>query len=81
MYLHICKNNIIKTENIIGIFDINTIKETREFKNMYLKLKEENQIINISENIEKSFILVKENKKNKAYISNISVNTLEKRTE
>lgn len=80
MYLHICKNIIIKTENIIGMFDINTIKETKEFQNLCIQLKKENQLINISDNIEKSFILIKENQKNKAYVSNISVATLEKRT-
>ena len=79
MYLHICKNIIIKTENIIGIFDMNTIKETQAFQNIYIELKENKQIIDISENNEKSFILTNENKKNKGYISNISVSTLEKR--
>ncbi len=79
MYLYICKNNIIKTENIIGLFDINTIKKTKEFKELCIKLKNENQLINISNNIEKSFILIKENKKCKAYISNFSIETLEKR--
>lgn len=36
MYLYICKNNIIKTENIIGLFDINTIKKQKNLKNYVL---------------------------------------------
>ncbi len=79
MYLHICKNMIIKTENIIGIFDINSIKETKEFQELFFQLKERNQLIDISESMQKSFILIKENQENKAYISNVSVATLEKR--
>ena len=53
--------------------------KTKEFKELCIKLKNENQLINISNNIEKSFILIKENKKCKAYISNFSIETLEKR--
>ena len=79
MYLHICKNMIIKTENIIGIFDINSIKETKEFQELFFQLKERNQLIDISESMQKSFILIKEYQENKAYISNVSVATLEKR--
>ena len=79
MYLYICKNMIIKKENIIGIFDVNSIKETKEFQELFFQLKERHKLIDISERIQKSFILIKENKEYKAYISNVSVGTLEKR--
>ena len=81
MYLHICKNIIIKKENIIGIFDIETIKDTKEYNNIYNNLIENNNIIDISDNIRKSLILTKENGIYKGYISNISVTTLEKRAK
>ena len=79
MYLHICKNIIIRSEDIIGIFDIETMKNTEEYKKIYAKLEEEKVIIDISEGVQKTLILIKKDKKNKAYISNISVATLEKR--
>ena len=81
MYLHICKNIIIKKENIIGIFDIETIKDTKEYNNIYNDLIKKNNIIDISDDIKKSLILTKENGKYKGYISNISVTTLEKRAK
>lgn len=81
MYLHICKNIIIKKENIIGIFDIETLKDTKEYNNIYDNLIKNDNIIDISEGIKKSLILTKENEKYKGYISNISVTTLEKRAK
>lgn len=81
MYLHICKNIIIKMENIIGIFDIETIKNTKEYKDFYNKMYSENKIIDISDNIKKSLILTKEDDDYIGYISNISVATLEKRAK
>lgn len=77
MYLHICKNTIIKTENIIGIFNIDSIKDTKE----YLELTENNEVEDVSEGLNKTIIFVKENNKNKLYISNISVATLIKRAK
>ena len=79
MYLHIGKDYIIKNKDIIGIFNINYIKNTKEYKKMYNDLDENNSLINVSQEKEKTFILT-ENKKNSiGYITNIGVNTISKR--
>jgi hypothetical protein len=79
MYLHIGNNNVINSEKIIGIFNIETIKNSAEYKKLIKLLQKENNIINISENLEKTFILYNEGESIKAYISNISSTTLNKR--
>ena len=60
MYLHIGKNIILKTKDIIGIFDIN-IQKSKEISNIVGQLAEKNQITDVSDGIKKSLIL-KENK-------------------
>ena len=76
MYVHAGNNRIIRTRDIIGIFDMDTATmgtPTRE----YLRLAEkENRMINIKEEIPKSFIVTSENKKDKVYVSQISTQAL-----
>lgn len=79
MYLHIGKDFVINNKNIIGIFNIDYIKNTREFKSLYENLDNQGNIQKISENQNKTFILVEENKKIKGYVTNIGTNTIMKR--
>ena len=81
MYLHIGKDKIINKNDLIGIFDIESIKETEEYSKIIEKLKLENSLINLSNKTEKSLIITKENKKTKGYISNIYSMTLLKRVQ
>ena len=76
MYLHLGGEFVVKEENIIGIFDLDTStisKHTREFLK---KQEKEKNVIYTSYELPKSFILTKE----KVYISQISSLTLEKRS-
>ena len=79
MYLHIGKDIVINDKEIISILNLNYVKNTKTYKKMYENLEEKKAIINIADNKEKTFILTKEKSVEKAYISNISVNTLIKR--
>ena len=79
MYLHIGKDIVINDKEIISILNLNYVKNTKTYKKMYKNLEEKKAIINIADNKEKTFILTKEKSIEKAYISNISVNTLIKR--
>lgn len=79
MYLNIGKEYIIKSKDIIGIFNIDYIKNTKEFKNMYKSLDEEKNIIKATDGKEKTFILVEKDRNKKGYITNIGVNTIAKR--
>ena len=79
MYLHIGKDFVIKKKDIIGIFNIEYIKNTKEYKSMYINLEEKNDLINVSEKPNKTFILLENNQKVKGYITNIGSNTIGKR--
>lgn len=79
MYLHIGKDFVINKKDIIAIFNIEYIKNTKEYKAMYKSLEETKRIVNIAENQEKTFIIVEKDNKIKGYITNIGANTIGKR--
>lgn len=77
MYLHIGKNCAIKNSSIIGIFSYDNIKNTKEYKNLYENMKK--NIIDISNNQQKTFILTESDYVVKGYITNIGTNTIKRR--
>lgn len=81
MYLQIGTENFIKTEDIIGIFDLDNTtvaKSSRE----YLNFAEKEKITEtVSYDLPKSFIITLEKGKRKVYISPYSTNTLFKRID
>ena len=76
MYVHAGNNRIIRTREIVGIFDMDTATmqgATRE----YLRSSEkEGRMINIKEEIPKSFIITSEKGGDKVYVSQISTSAL-----
>ena len=76
MYVHAGNNRIIRTREIVGIFDMDTATmqgATRE----YLRAAEKDgRMINIKEEIPKSFIITSENGGDKVYVSQISTSAL-----
>lgn len=62
-----------------GIFNIENIENTIEYKNLYEELYSKRKIEDISCNQKNSFILLESGKEVKGYISNIGTNTMKKR--
>ena len=80
MYIHLGSETGINEKDIIGIFDLDSTtvsKHTRNF--LYLKEKKK-EVINVSYDLPKSFILCGNRKESKVYISQISSGTLQKRS-
>ena len=80
MYIHLGNNAVIKTNEIIGIFDLdNTTVSARTRKFLNIAEKNKNIIITSSE-LPKSFVVTSGEKgKNKIYLSQLSPSTLGKR--
>lgn len=77
MYLHIGNEILVKSKNIIGIFNLDTIaNETK--KDLYLN-KRYYEMIDMSDKNSKSLIIVQKDKKNYIYFSNLSGETLKNR--
>ena len=79
MYIHLGGDIVVRQDEIIGIFDLeNTTvsQKTRSFLSFCEKRKE---VINVSYELPKSFVLTNKKNKNKIYISQISPATLSNR--
>lgn len=80
MYLHLGQDTVVKYENIVGIFDMDTStvsKFSREFLN---NAEKSGAVVNVSYELPKSFVVCNENGTLKIYISQLSSSTLQKRS-
>ncbi len=80
MYLHVGKDVILKTEDIIGIFDLDTATVGKSTRNYLAKREKQGEVINVTSELPKSFIVCERDNKRQVYISQISTATLEKRS-
>ena len=72
MYLHIGNGKIIKTEDIIGIFDLDTATVSRETKKYIAEKEREGAVEYTDFDLPRSFILLKRGKKEEIKLSRIS---------
>ena len=81
MYIHLGNNVMIKSSEVIGIFDLDSTsvsKKTRDFLNIAQKRK---KIKTISHDLPKSFVVCNgKYEKNTVYLSQLSSSTLLKRS-
>lgn len=81
MYIHIGQETVIKKSKIVGIFDLDNttvMAKTRDFLN---KAEKKGQVVTVSYELPKSFIICEKNGKKTVYITPISSATLLKRNE
>lgn len=81
MYIHLGQDTVVKQEEIIGIFDMDTATVAKSTRDFLSRAEKEGKIINITYDLPKSFIVCKKNNKKIIYISQISTSTLEKRAK
>lgn len=79
MYVHIGKDLVINSDNIIAILDIESLEKKKKLEEVLQNLKISDKIIDVSEENKKSLIIIKKNNENLGYITNISTITLAKR--
>lgn len=81
MYLHLGGDKVVKTKDIIGIFDMDTSTVSKNTRDYLKKAEKSGEVVTVSYDLPKSFIVVQNKKSNKkrVYISQISSQTLNKR--
>lgn len=79
MYLHLGENTVVRTESIIGIFDMDTSTISKWTKDYLSNATKNKRVINVSMELPKSFVVCNENSEIKVYVSQISSQTLMKR--
>ena len=81
MYLHLGQNTIVRTDTIVGVFDLDNStvsKHTREFLN---RAQREDRVVNVSMELPKAFVVCEEKRGRIVYLSQISPATLLKRSK
>lgn len=81
MYLHLGQDTVIKIQDIIGIFDIETSTIAKSTRNYLADAQKAGRVVNVSMEMPKSFVLCRETSGTvTVYITQISSATLLKRT-
>lgn len=84
MYLHLGQDIIVDTENIVGIYDMDTSTVSKWSREFLSRAEKEGRVVNVSYfDLPKSFIICKnvKEKEETVYISPLSSQTLLKRSQ
>lgn len=81
MYLHLGQNVVVPIRSIIGVFDLDNTTGSHLTRAFLKHAEKAGQIINISDDIPKSFIVCGEDGLTKIYLSQLASSTLLKRSE
>ena len=79
MYLHLGQDTILRTKDILGIFDLDTASLSRHTRDFLARAQQEGRVVNVSVELPKSFIVTVRQPPT-VYISQISAATLKKRS-
>lgn len=84
MYIHLGEDCLVKSCDIIGVFDLEKTSISKHTKSFLKNATVGKMVVNVSYAMPKSFVVCnnkKEKKEATVYISQISSNTLKKRSE
>ena len=80
MYLHLGQNVIVPEKTVIGIFDMDNTTGSRATRNFLSQAEKAGNVVSISDELPKSFVICYEKKKTQIYLSQLSSQTLLKRS-
>lgn len=80
MFLHLGKDTIVNTENIIAVLDMDTATGSRHTRAFLTHLEKKGHVINVTEDIPKSVVIYGHAPQIHAYICQLSSKTLLKRS-
>lgn len=79
MYIHLGHVTLTALKDIVGIFDMDTATVQKATRNFLRQGEINHEIINVSNELPKTFVVCERKGVKKTYISPVAVGTLEKR--
>lgn len=79
MYLNIGQDTVLKTEDIIGIFDMDNTTVNKASRDFLAHAEKTGAAVTVSYDLPKSFLVTKEKNGKSVYISPLAVSTIYKR--
>ena len=81
MFVHIGNNIVLEEKDIIGIYNIESMRDSEEYKNLIESLKRTDNLVTQANGDARSLIMTKENGKIVGYETNVSTMSIAKRAE
>lgn len=80
MYLYIGSETVVKTGEIVGVFDMDNTTISKHTRDYLAKAQRENRVINVTMELPKSFVVCSgKNGEETAYITQVAASTILKR--
>lgn len=79
MYLHLGQDTVVRTKEIVGVFDLDNTTVSRHSREYLSRAQRENRVINVSMELPKSFVVCQVDGTEQVYISQLSAATLLRR--
>lgn len=80
MYIHLGSDTVVNMKHVIGIFDMESTSISRITREFLATAEEEGFVVNVSEDVPKSYVVCEVDGRPVLYISQISTSTLTKRS-
>ena len=81
MYLHLGKGTVVRTDSVVGIFDLDITSQSHLTRKYLAAAEKSGQVVNAAEDIPKSFVVCRDGEKNSVYLSQMATATLLRRAE
>ncbi|MBQ6947518.1 MAG: DUF370 domain-containing protein [Clostridia bacterium] len=81
MYLHLGGNGVVRTKDIIGIFDLDKTTVSASTRGYLAAKEKQKKVVTLGEGLPQSFVITANKKKEALYLSPISAGTLAKRKD
>lgn len=79
MYLHLGQDTVVRTDEVIGIFDLENSSVSKLTRDFLARSEKAGLVVNVSYELPKSFVLSGTREHTTVYITQISSATLKKR--
>ena len=79
MYLHLGQETVIDDRSIVAMFDIDACTVSKKTRDFLAAAQKNGEVVNVSFELPRSFVVCRENGRNIVYISQLSTKTLSNR--
>ncbi|MBR3791509.1 MAG: DUF370 domain-containing protein [Clostridia bacterium] len=81
MFLHIGNDVVVRKTDIIAVFDMDNTTISKQSRDFLTMAQKNDEVIDICDDLPKSYIVVNCDGQNKVYISSVSSQTIYKRSD
>ena len=81
MYIPIGSQMAVRDSSIVGIFDLDNTTCSRHTRNFLNHAEQEGQVIAVTDDLPKSFVLTREFTMDRIYLTQFNATTMERRSE